>query len=225
MQVAFLATCMGDAMSVDATTSSVHVLERLGCEVAFPSQQTCCGQMHLNSGYQDAGLELARRLERVFDGHDVIVSPSSSCVGYLRSEVLSFQSRLYELSEFLTIKLGVEDVGAAFPHTVVYHPTCHSLRISRVEDAPVRLLQKVRGLELRQLARADECCGFGGTFAIKNAEASEAIAADKCACIEQSGAEFCTALDISCLLNIGGTLSRRRSSVQAIHLAEILAAT
>ena len=130
---------------------------------------------------------------------------------------------MYELSELLVRKLGVTDVGATFPHRVTYHPTCHSLRVTRAGDAPLELLRNVRGLELVELPRADECCGFGGTFSIKNAETSSAMLADKCAAIAASGAEFCTALDGSCLLQIGGGLSRARSSVQALHLAEILA--
>jgi L-lactate dehydrogenase complex protein LldE len=225
MQVAFFATCVGDTIATRASKSAVRVLERLGHDVVFPSEQTCCGQMHVNSGYSDAGLELARRLELVFDGYDVIVSPSSSCVGHLRTYVPAFRDRLYELAELLVERLGVEDVGASFSHRVTYHPTCHSLRTARIGDAPLRLLRNVRGLELVALPRADECCGFGGTFSIKNAATSSAMAADKCDSIDQSGAEFCAALDASCLLNIGGTLSRRRSTVRPIHLAEILAST
>jgi L-lactate dehydrogenase complex protein LldE len=128
-----------------------------------------------------------------------------------------------ELSELLVHRLGIEDVGATFPHRVAYHPTCHSLRVTRVGDAPLRLLRQVRELELVELANARECCGFGGTFAIKNAETSSAMLADKCDAVEDSGAEICTALDGSCLLQIGGGLSRRGSSTRVVHLAEVLA--
>jgi L-lactate dehydrogenase complex protein LldE len=131
--------------------------------------------------------------------------------------------RVLELSEFLVKRLGVEDVGAVFPHRVTYHPTCHSLRGLRVGDAPYRLLRVVQGLELVDLPDATECCGFGGTFAVKNPETSIAILEDKVARILESGAEVCAAADNSCLLQIGGALSRRGASVRTLHLAEILA--
>jgi L-lactate dehydrogenase complex protein LldE len=223
MRIALFVTCVGDTFSPEAARSSVEVLERLGHEVVFPREQTCCGQMHLNSGYQDEARRLSERFGRVFEDYDVVVSPSSSCVGTVR-ELFGFEN-VFELSELLVHRLGIEDVGAAFPHRVVYHPTCHSLRVARVGDAPLRLLRHVRDLELVELADAEECCGFGGTFAIKNADTSSAMLADKCARLEQSGAEVCTALDASCLLQIGGGLSRRRSALRTKHLAEILAAT
>jgi L-lactate dehydrogenase complex protein LldE len=225
MRIAFFATCIVDTLATPVAVATVRVLERLGHDVEFPLEQTCCGQMHFNSGYQDAASDLGLRLERVFQDYEVIVSTSSSCAAHLRALVPGFRSRLYELSELLVEKLGVEDVGARFAHSVTYHPTCHSLRVARVGDGPLRLLGSVRGLELMPLPRADECCGFGGTFAIKNPDASTAIVDDKCDCIEKSGAEYCTALDASCLLNIGGRLHRRGSSVRPVHLAEILAST
>jgi L-lactate dehydrogenase complex protein LldE len=221
VKIALFATCIGDTLFPEAARACVTVLERLGHEVVFPSDQTCCGQMHLNSGYRDEADRLARRFTGIFDGYEAVVSPSSSCVGTLR-EVYGVEN-VVELSELLVRRLGVDDVGASFGRRVAYHPTCHSLRVTKVGDAPLRLLQNVRGLELVDLPRADECCGFGGTFAIKNADTSSAMLADKCASIELSGAEVCTALDGSCLLQIGGGLSRRRSQVRTRHLAEILA--
>ena len=217
-------------MFPEAGRATVTVLERLGHEIVFPEEQTCCGQMHLNSGYRDDAVRLARRFAEVFAGFDAIVAPSSSCVGTVRElygELVPAAAELpvFELSELLVHRLGVEDVGASFPHRVAYHPTCHSLRVTRVGDAPLRLLRQVRDLELVELSRADECCGFGGTFAVKNADTSSAILADKCASLEESGAEVCTALDGSCLLQIGGGLSRRGSGVRVLHLAEILAST
>ena len=197
------------------------MLERLGHEVVFPPEQTCCGQMHLNSGYPAEAARLAGRLLETFSGYELVVSPSSSCVGTLRETYGA--DNVFELSELLVGRLGVDDVGAVFPHRVAYHPTCHSLRVTRVGDAPLKLLRKVRGLELVELARADECCGFGGTFSVKNADTSSAMVADKCDSIVASGAEFCTALDSSCLLQIGGGLDRRGAGVRVMHLAEILA--
>ncbi|HZO33632.1 MAG TPA: (Fe-S)-binding protein, partial [Gaiellaceae bacterium] len=212
---------IGDTMFPEAVRATVDVLERLGHRVDFPAEQTCCGQMHLNAGYPAEARTLGGRFRRIFAGYEAVVSPSSSCVGTVREHFGA--TNVYELSELLVRRLEVDDVGAAFPHRVAYHPTCHSLRVTRVGDAPLRLLRNVRGLELAELERADECCGFGGTFAIKNADTSSAMLADKCDAVEASGAAVCTALDGSCLLQIGGGLSRRGSSVRTLHVAEILA--
>jgi L-lactate dehydrogenase complex protein LldE len=229
VRIALFVTCLGDTLYPEAAQATVQVLERLGHEVVFPEEQTCCGQMHLNSGYRDEAAALARRFLDVFADYRVVVSPSSSCVGTVRELypelVGSTHPEVYELSELLVHKLGVTDVGATFPHTVTYHPTCHSLRVTRVGDAPLELLRNVHGLELVELPRADECCGFGGTFSVKNAETSTAMLADKCASIVASGADVCTAVDGSCLMQIGGGLSRNGTGVRALHLAEILAST
>jgi len=221
VRIALFITCIGDTFFADAGRATVRVLERLGHEVVFPEEQTCCGQMHLNSGYARDAARLRRRFEKIFAGFDAVVSPSSSCVGTVRE--LYGMENVFELSELLVRRLGVEDVGASFAGRVTYHPTCHSLRVTRVGDAPLRLLQQVRGLELVELPRADECCGFGGTFAIKNAETSSAMLADKCDAIAETQATVCTAVDGSCLLQIGGGLSRRGAPARAVHLAEILA--
>jgi L-lactate dehydrogenase complex protein LldE len=238
VRVALFVTCLADTLVPEAGAAVVQVLERLGHEVEFRREQTCCGQMHLNTGYRREARELAERFVRVFANADVIVAPSASCVGTVRElypalvagepalerEFEALASRLFEFSEFLVGRLGVEDVGAAFPHRVTYHPTCHSLRVLRVGDAPYRLLRAVRGLDLVELPDASECCGFGGTFAVKNAETSAAILTDKVRRVLDTGAEVCTATDSSCLLQIGGALSRLRSGVRTAHLAEILAA-
>ena len=230
MRIALFITCVGDLMFPEAGRATVEVLERLGHEVVFPAEQTCCGQMHANSGYAREARGLAERFVEIFGAYDAIVAPSSSCVGAVRELYPTLldvddpvTQRVFELSEFLVHHLGVEDVGATFAHRVAYHPTCHSLRVTRVGDAPLRLLHNVRSLELVELADAEECCGFGGMFAVKNAETSSAILADKCDNLERSGADFCAALDGSCLLQIGGGLSRRAGGVRPIHLAEILA--
>ena len=223
MRIGLFVTCLGDTLFPEAPRAAVAVLERLGHEVEFPREQTCCGQLHLNSGYRDEALALGRRFGRVFSSYEAIVSPSSSCVGAARELSPETADRVFELSEFLIAKLGVEDVGAYFPHCVTYHPTCHSLRVARVGDAPLRLLTAVRGLELVELPAADECCGFGGTFAVKNADTSAAMLADKCIAVLSTGAEVCTAVDGSCLMQIGGGLARCRAGVRTMHLAEILA--
>jgi L-lactate dehydrogenase complex protein LldE len=224
VRVALFVTCFNDTLFPRTGQAVVELLERLGCEVAFPEEQTCCGQMHLNSGYADDGLALARRFERVFGDSEAIVSPSASCVAMVRERCPAIAARTFELTEFLVDRLGVVDVGATFPHRVTLHPTCHSLRLLEVGDRPRRLLEAVRGLELVPLDEPQECCGFGGTFAVKNADTSMAMLSDKLRRILDTRAEVCTAADNSCLMHIGGALRRGRTGVRAMHLAEILAA-
>ena len=242
MRIALFVTCLADTLFPDVGKATVTLLERLGHEVDFPEAQTCCGQMHVNTGYQRDALPLVRRYVEVFErGYDAIVMPSGSCAGSVRhqhamvarrcgDELLARRAeavarRTYELSELLTDVLGVEDVGAYYPHRVTYHPTCHSLRVLRVGDRPLRLLRQVAGLELVELPDADVCCGFGGTFAVKNADTSTAMLADKMRNVLGTRAEVCTAGDSSCLMHIGGGLSRLRTGIRTVHLAEILAAT
>jgi L-lactate dehydrogenase complex protein LldE len=223
VRIGLFVTCLGDTLFPEASKAVVRVLERLGHEVEFPEEQTCCGQLHANSGYRAEAHALAARFERIFEPFEAVVSPSSSCVGMIRETRPALAPRVFELSELLVSKLGVEDVGASFPHRVTYHPTCHSLRVTKVGDAPLRLLRAVRGLELVELPEAAECCGFGGTFAVKNAETSTAMLIDKCQAVVSTGAEICTAVDSSCLMQIGGGLARQAAGVRTLHLAEILA--
>lgn len=241
MRIALFITCLADAMFPQAGRATVALLERLGHEVVFPAEQTCCGQMHINTGYQREALPLVRHHVEVFAGFDAIVAPSGSCVGSVRHQHAMVAERAgqralaqratevaghtYELSEFLVDVLGVTDVGAYFPHRVTYHPTCHSLRLLRVGDKPLRLLRAVRGIDLVELPDADQCCGFGGTFALKNAETSTAMLADKMRHVLGTRAEVLTAGDSSCLMHIGGGLTRLSTATRTLHLAEILAAT
>ncbi len=241
MKVSLFITCFNDSIFPETGRAVVTVLERLGHTVEFPMEQTCCGQMHFNTGYQREAIPLVRRFVEVFKEAEVVVSPSASCVGMVRElyplaaelagddhlakAVADLAPRVFELSEFLVNRLGVEDVGAYFPHRVTYHPTCHSLRMIRVGDAPLRLLRAVRGIDLVALPRAEECCGFGGTFAVKNADTSMAMLSDKLRCILDTRSEFCAAADNSCLMHIGGALHRQRAGVGTIHLAEVLAST
>jgi len=241
MRVALFITCFNDSIFPQTGRAVVEVLERLGHSVEFPFDQTCCGQMHYNTGYQREAIPLIRRFVEIFQGFEAVVSPSASCVGMVRHiysqaaelandpelgrSVAALAPKVFEFSEFLVDKLGVEDVGAYYPHRVTYHPTCHSLRSIRVGDAPLRLLRAVRGIELVDLPRAEECCGFGGTFAVKNADTSMAMLGDKIRCILDTKAEICSMADNSCLMHIGGALHRQRSGVGTIHLAEILAST
>lgn len=222
-RVSLFVTCFNDTLFPETGRAVVRLLERLGCEVEFPAEQTCCGQMHANSGYLREGAALARRLARIFDGAEAVVTPSASCAGMLRKQLGEEGPPIHELSEFLVDRLGLEDVGAHFPHRVTYHPTCHSLRELHVGDRPLRLLRAVSGIELVELPEAEECCGFGGTFAVKNADVSSAILADKVRAVLDTGAEVVCAADNSCLMHIGGALSRQRTGVRTVHLAEVLA--
>ena len=225
MRVGLFVTCLGDTLFPSTGRAVVRLLERLGHEVEFPQEQTCCGQMHLNSGYADEGVALARRLAGVFDGYEAIVTPSASCAGMVREQLAEEAPPLYELSEFLVDVLAVDDVGAYYPHRVTYHPTCHSLRALRVGEKPQRLLRSVRGLDLVELSDPLECCGFGGTFSVKNADVSTAMMSDKVRDVLDTKAEVVCAVDSSCLMHIGGGLTRGRTGVRTVHLAEILAST
>lgn len=240
MRAALFVTCLVDTLFPACGRATVELLERLGVEVAFPLDQTCCGQMHLNSGYGPEAARLAARMADVFADEELIVVPSASCAAMVRESypqlaaeadpetgrrLRGLAPRVFELSEFLVDVLGVEDVGAAYPHRVTYHPSCHGLRGLALGERPLRLLGKVRGLELVPLPEAEQCCGFGGTFAVKNSEVSTAMLTAKLGNVLATKAEVCTALDSSCLMHIGGGLRRGRSGIEPVHLAEILAST
>lgn len=240
MKVALMVTCINDLMFPETGRATVAVLRRLGMEVDFPAGQTCCGQPMVNTGYLDEAVPIVRNFVDAFAGYDAVVTPSASCAGSVRHQhgivarrsgdaglaaaLAEVAPRVLDLTEFLIDVLGVEDVGASFPHRVTYHPTCHSLRMLGVGDRPMRLLHAVRGLQLVDLPRAEECCGFGGTFSVKNPDVSVAMGADKARHVLDTGAEVLVAGDNSCLMHIGGLLSRQRSGVRVMHLAEVLAA-
>lgn len=232
MRVSLHATCLADTFFPGSVRATVEVLERVGCEVRFPENQTCCGQLHMNSGYREDAAKLAAKLAADFADDEAIVTPSGSCAAMMREyyprlspDAAAVAPRVFELSEFLVGPLGVEELGAYFPHRVALHPTCHSVRSLGVGDGPERLLRAVSGLTLVPLDRASECCGFGGTFAIKNADTSTAILVDKVRAVLDSGADVVTAVDNSCLMHIEGALSRQRTGIRVAHLAEILNST
>lgn len=245
MRVALFVTCVNDTLYPSTGRATVRLLRRLGVDVDFPEEQTCCGQPQFNTGYRHATEPLVRRYARAFRGYDYIVTPSGSCAAMVRENYPRIGTkaaeegrggeladiaeelvpRTYELTEFLVDVLGVTDVGAYFPHTVTYHPTCHGLRMLRLDDRPQRLLSQVRGVELVPLPRAEECCGFGGTFAVKNSAVSTAMGEDKAEHIAATGARAVCTVDNSCLMHIGGVLSRQDAATHPVHLAEILAST
>ena len=241
MRIALFVTCTVDAFAPAAGRAVVSVLERLGHEIVFPKAQTCCGQMHLNSGYPREATRLARRFVDVFTPYETIVAPSASCVGTviegyrnlaedcgdtrLASEVRALSTRVFEFSSFLVDVLQVTDVGARFEHRVAYHPSCHSLRVLRLADQPQRLLRAVEGLELVEHENAASCCGFGGTFSLKNPDTSAAMLADKLDALAAAGAEVLCSVDNSCLMHLDGGARRRERGLRSVHLAEILAET
>ena len=230
MRVALFVTCLVDTLRPEVGRATVAVLERAGVDVEFPSAQTCCGQLHHNAGELRESHVLAVRFAEVFAEFDAVVAPSASCVGHIRGalaelggDAAALGDRTYELTQFLGDQLGRRQIDATFSGRVAYHPTCHSLRVLPLGDAPLGLLSGVVGVEPVALERADECCGFGGMFALRNSAVSSAMLADKLADIESSGADVVCACDTSCLLHIGGGLERAGSPIRAVHLVEILA--
>jgi L-lactate dehydrogenase complex protein LldE len=234
--ISLFVACYNDALFPETGKAVVRVLERLGHTVEFRSAQTCCGQMHYNTGYYREAVALMRHFLDVFRDAEVICVPSASCVAMIRdhfprmavdtgleAEVAGLLPRVFEFTELLTDKLSTTDVGATYPHRVTLHTSCHSLRALHIGDRPKRLLEAVKGLELIELPGGDECCGFGGTFAVKNAAVSTAMLSDKMRCILDTGAEVCVAADNSCLMHIGGGLKRENAPVRCVHIAEILA--
>jgi len=241
MRVSVFITCYNDTLFPETGRAVVRLLNRLGVELDFHPKQTCCGQMHANTGFHREAFSQAKRFVRMYQDTETVVIPSSSCVAMirdqypglfeelgdeaLRREFTALLPRVYELSEFLIDKLGVDDVGAYFPHKVMYHASCHGLRALHLGERPFRLLAKVRGLELAPLKNLDRCCGFGGTFSVKNGEVSSAMLAAKLEDVLATGAEYCTALDNSCLMHLGGAMHRQYAPMKTIHTAQILAST
>jgi L-lactate dehydrogenase complex protein LldE len=240
MRIGLFVTCFNDLLFPDVGKAVVRILEALGHDVDFPEGQTCCGQLHFNTGYRDACVPLVRRFAEVFEGYDAIVTPSASCAAMVRhhhatvaqhardDELLAEASlvapRVLELTEFLVERDALPTLSIPFDRAVALHPTCHSTRLLGVGDRPRRVLQAVPGVRLVDLAGSEQCCGFGGTFAVKNEDTSVAMGLDKVAALEASGADVVTAADTSCLMHLGGLLTRRRSRIRAMHLAEIVAA-
>ena len=239
LRVALFIACYNDTLFPETGKAVVRVLERLGHTVEFPAGQTCCGQMHYNTGYQAEAMPLLERFVAQFKHAEAVVVPSSSCVAMMRDhypkmadqigklsltvEVEKLLPRVFEFSEFLTKRLGLEDVGAYYPHRVTYHASCHGLRNLMLGDGPIRLLKAVRGIDLVEIDDSEQCCGFGGTFAMKNVEVSSAMLAEKVAAVLNTKAQACTACDNSCLMHVQGALHRQRTGVKTLHLAEILA--
>jgi len=239
VRVSLFVTCLADQLWPSAAVGAVDVLRRLGCAVEFDERQTCCGQPAFNTGYRPAARALARRLIEIFEASaaDAIVSPSGSCTAMVhhydqlfddarwRERAQGVAERTHELSSFLVHQLGVEDVGASFSGRLTWHDACHGLRDLGIRDEPRRLLRHVQGAQLVELPPpgAETCCGFGGTFSVKYPEISVAMLDEKVDAIERAGVDAVVSGDASCLMQIAGRLSRRGSTVRALHLAEVLA--
>lgn len=236
-RVSLFVTCIVDQLFPKIGMAMADVLERLGYRLDFPEKQTCCGQPAFNNGYRDEARAVARHFLDAFEESELIVAPSGSCASMALNHfpelfakdpealarVRALHNRLYEFSTFLTEVAKVENVGARFEEIVTYHDGCHSLRELGIKDAPRRLLANVRGLKLKEMQPAEECCGFGGTFAVKFGELSGAMARTKVEAILRTGATTVVSGDPSCLMQIQGTLSRLGSEVRTMHLAEVLA--
>lgn len=235
MKVSLFITCMSDAIYPRVGEAMVRLLARYGVQLDFPKVQTCCGQPAFNSGYWDDARASASTILDAFEDSDFVISPSGSCTGMIHhypklfekdpvmlDRAKELQSKSYEFTQFLVNVLGVTDVGASFPHKVTYHPSCHGSRLLGVKDEPIALMNHVKGLELVPLPFAEDCCGFGGTFAVKMADISGAMVTEKVDHVLESEAEVLVGLDMACLMNIGGNLRHRNEPVRVMHLAELL---
>lgn len=228
--------CFVDQLAPQVGLDTVKVLRRIGWDVVYPEAQTCCGQPPFNAGFWDDARPCAEKFLRDFEGHEFIVCPSGSCTSMVRHEypellagsplveqARAIGARTFEFSEFLVKIAGVTDVGATFPHSVTYHASCHATRLLGIRTEPLELLRRVRGLDLREMVYADECCGFGGTFAIKMGSISAAMADTKAMNASETGAEYVASIDPSCLMHLDGRFRLTAQKPRTIHLASILA--
>jgi L-lactate dehydrogenase complex protein LldE len=235
MKVSLFITCLSDAIYPRVGEAMVRLLARYGVQLEFPTVQTCCGQPAFNSGYWDDARKTAMTLIEAFEDSDFVIAPSGSCIGMLHHYPKLFekdpvmleranrlQAKSYEFTQFLVKVLGVTDVGASFPHKVTYHPSCHGTRLLGVKEEPIALMKQVRGLELVPLPFAEDCCGFGGTFAVKMADISGAMVTEKVDHVLETEAEVLVGLDMACMMNIAGNLRYRNKPVRVMHLAELL---
>jgi L-lactate dehydrogenase complex protein LldE len=235
VKVSLFITCISDIMFPNVGKNTVEILERLGCEVDFPTLQTCCGQPAYNSGYLEEAKGSMKQMIRAFKDAEYVVGPSGSCVGMIREYPHVFKgdsewekpaqelaAKTFELTQFIVDVLGVKDVGSTFKGKVTYHPSCHMTRILGVKDAPKILLQNVKGIEFVELPSAEDCCGFGGTFSVKKPEISAEMVKEKSRHVTETGAEYLVGGDMGCLMNIGGRMQREGKNVKVIHISEIL---
>ncbi|KAF6583557.1 L-lactate dehydrogenase complex protein LldE [Paenibacillus jamilae] len=235
MKVSLFITCLSDAIYPKVGEAMARLLARYGVELEFPKVQTCCGQPSYNSGYWDETRAAAKTILKAFNDSDFVVAPSGSCTYMIHhypelfkdepewlESARRLEQKTYEFTQFMVQVLGVTDVGASFPHTVTYHPSCHGTRLLGVKEEPMKLLGSVKGLQLVPLPFAEDCCGFGGTFAVKMPDISGAMVTEKVDHIRETEAEVLVGLDMACLMNIAGNLRYRKEPVRVMHLAELL---
>ncbi len=235
LKVSLFITCLSDAMYPKVGEAMARLLARYGVELEFPKVQTCCGQPSYNSGYWDETRAAAKTILKAFNNSDFVVAPSGSCTYMIHhypelfkdepewlESARRLEQKTYEFTQFMVQVLGVTDVGASFPHTVTYHPSCHGTRLLGVKEEPMKLLGSVKGLQLVPLPFAEDCCGFGGTFAVKMPDISGAMVTEKVDHIRETEAEILVGLDMACLMNIAGNLRYRKEPVRVMHLAELL---
>ena len=235
MNVSLFATCIVDMFQSNIGKSTVQLLERLGCNVTFPMEQTCCGQPAYNSGYTKKSLDTMKTTIRAMENAEYVVCPSGSCAYMIKEYVHVFQddkewqqraqrlaAKTYELTQFIVDVLQVENVGAKLQGTATYHPSCHMTRLLQVQDAPLTLLRNVEGLQVIELPLKENCCGFGGTFSVKMGKISEQMVDEKVQSVQQTGAHYLVGADAGCLMNIGGRMQKQHIDVQTMHIAEIL---
>jgi len=235
MKVTLFATCLVDMFKSDVGKATVELLERLGCEIDFPESQVCCGQPTYNSGYVEEAKPAMKQMIDTFQHAEYVVSPSGSCAYMFHEYQHIFKddpvygpkaqelaAKTYELTEFIVDVLKIEDVGATFPGKVTYHTSCHMTRLLGVREAPITLLKNVKGLEYIELPGKENCCGFGGTFSVKMGQISEQMVNEKVQHVEETGADYLIGADASCLMNIGGRITRQGKPIKVMHIAEVL---
>jgi len=235
LKVSLFITCLSDAIFPRVGEAMIRLLARYGVTLEFPPVQTCCGQPAFNSGYWNEARTTARTIIEAFEDSDFVIAPSGSCTGMIHhypklfendpsmlDRALALQSKTYEFTQFLVNVLGVTDVGATFRHKVTYHPSCHGTRLMGIKDEPMALMSRVQGLEFVPLPHAEDCCGFGGTFAVKMSDISGAMVNEKSDHVKETEAEVLVGLDMACLMNIAGNLRYRNEPVRVMHLAELL---
>ena len=236
MKVQLFIPCYIDQLYPQTGRNTLEILEKVGCEVIYNPNQTCCGQPAFNSGYWGESKALAEKFFNDYNPNIPIVSPSGSCTGFIKrhyaklfaneAEILALcdtvSSNLFELSDFLCNQLKIVDLGAVFPHKVTLHRSCSSIREYGLTDEPERLLSHVKGLELIEMEESTTCCGFGGTFAIKQTDISTAMVAKKVEYALATGAEYIVGTEASCLMNITSYCQKQGLPIRGIHLADIL---
>ncbi len=235
MKVTLFATCLVDMFHTNVGKATVELLERLGCEVEFPESQICCGQPAYNSGYVKESKEAMKKMIATFEDATYVVTPSGSCATMFKEYPTIFKgdrvwkeraeqlaSKTYELTEFIVNVLNVVDVGAKLEGTATYHTSCHMTRLLHVKDAPFKLLENVKGLQVIPLPNAHNCCGFGGTFSVKMGQISEQMVDEKVSCIESTNADYIIGSDPGCIMNIGGRIERKGKPIKTMHIAEVL---